>query len=84
VEAEKISPSNKMPWLPWNINNTNPQFIKAHLTILNLSNFKIIDAMGLELLHRGLLEWYYLLTKFHENLTSGSKVIIRRHRQRDW
>jgi hypothetical protein len=49
VEAGNISSSNKMPWLPWNTNNTNPQFIKAHLTILNLSNFKIIEVMGLGL-----------------------------------
>jgi hypothetical protein len=28
--------------------NLNPQFIKAHLTILNINNFKIIEAMGLK------------------------------------
>jgi hypothetical protein len=26
-------------------NNPNPQFSKAHLTSLNLNNFKIIEAM---------------------------------------
>jgi hypothetical protein len=26
--------------LPWNINNPNPQFSKAHLTTLKLNNFK--------------------------------------------
>jgi hypothetical protein len=31
--------------------------------------------MGLKLLHRGLLEWHYLRTKFHEILPSSSKVI---------
>jgi hypothetical protein len=39
-----------MPRLPWNINNTNPQFSKVHLTTLNVINFKIIEAMGLEMI----------------------------------
>jgi hypothetical protein len=30
--------------------NTNPQFSKPHLTILNLNNFKIIEAMGLAII----------------------------------
>jgi len=62
--------------------NPNPQFSKAHLTNLNLNNFKMIEAMGLKLLHRGPLEWHYLRTKFHENLPSGSKVISGGHT--DW
>jgi hypothetical protein len=37
-----------LPWLPWDINNPNPQFSKAHLTNLNLSNFNGIEAMGLK------------------------------------
>jgi hypothetical protein len=37
-----------LPWLPWNINNPNPHFSKAHLTNLNLNNFKLIEAMGLK------------------------------------
>jgi hypothetical protein len=32
-----------------NINNANPQFSKAHLTNLNLNNFKVIEAMGLKI-----------------------------------
>jgi hypothetical protein len=28
--------------------NPNPQFSKAHLTNLNLINFKIMEAMGLK------------------------------------
>jgi hypothetical protein len=37
----------------------------------------MIEAMGLKkLLHQGPLKWHYLHTKFHENLPSGSKVII--------
>jgi hypothetical protein len=39
-----------MPWLPRNINNTNPQFSKAHLTNLSLNNFKIIEAMGIKII----------------------------------
>jgi hypothetical protein len=39
------------------------------------SNFKIVQAMKLKLLHRGPLEWYQLCTKFHENLPISSKVI---------
>jgi hypothetical protein len=34
-----------LPWLPWNINNPNHQFSKAHLTVLNLNNFKMTEAM---------------------------------------
>jgi hypothetical protein len=30
--------------------NPNPQFSRAHLTALNLSNFKIIEAMGLKII----------------------------------
>jgi hypothetical protein len=62
--------------------NPNPQFTKAHLTNLNLDNFKMIEVMGLKLLHQGLLEWHYLRTKFHETLPSGSKVITGG--QTDW
>jgi hypothetical protein len=53
---------------------------------LNLNNFKIIEAVGLKLLHRGALEWNYLRTKFNEILPSGSKVISggRTDRQTDW
>jgi hypothetical protein len=38
-----------LPWLPWNIKNTNPQFSKAHLTTLNLNNFKTLEAVGLKI-----------------------------------
>jgi hypothetical protein len=69
-----------LPWLPWNINNPNPQFSTVRLTNLNDNNIKDIEAMGLKLLHRGTLEWRYLRTKFHENLQSGSKVISGGHR----
>jgi hypothetical protein len=30
-------------------NNPNPQFSKAHITTLNLDNFKMIEAMGLKI-----------------------------------
>jgi hypothetical protein len=64
-------------WLPWDINNPNSQFRKAHLTTLNLYNFKIIEAMGLKKLLRGdPLEWHYLRTRVHEILLSRSKVIM--------
>jgi hypothetical protein len=36
-------------FVTWNINNPNPQFSKAHLTISNLNNFKTIGAMGLKI-----------------------------------
>jgi hypothetical protein len=36
-----------LPWLPWNTDNPNPQFSKAHLTNLNLSYLKRIEAMEL-------------------------------------
>jgi hypothetical protein len=62
--------------------NPNPQFSKAQLTNLNLNNFKMIEDMGLKLLHRGSLEWHYLRTKFHENLPSTTKIISGGHT--DW
>jgi hypothetical protein len=45
-----------LPWLAWDIKNPNQQFSKAHLTNLNLNNFKIIEAMGLKILHPDSLE----------------------------
>jgi hypothetical protein len=33
-----------------NIKYPNPQFSKAHLTTLNLTNFKMIEAMGLKII----------------------------------
>jgi hypothetical protein len=39
-----------LPWLPWNINNTNAEFSKAHLTDLKLDNFKMIEALGLNII----------------------------------
>jgi hypothetical protein len=61
----------------------NPQFSKAHLTTLSLNNFKMIEAMGLKILHLNSLDWHYLRTKFHENLPSGLEVISGGHRQTD-
>jgi hypothetical protein len=69
----------QFPWLPQNINNPKPEFSKVHLTALNPNNFKMIEAMGLKLLHRGPLEWHYLCTKFHEILPSSSKFISGGH-----
>jgi hypothetical protein len=45
---------------------------------LNINKFKVIEAMGLKLLHQGPFEYRYILTKFHENLLSGSEVISGR------
>jgi hypothetical protein len=65
-----------LSWLPWNINNPNPQFSKVNLTNLRLNNFKIIKAMGLKrLLRQGPLECHYLRTKFYENLQKKLKII---------
>jgi hypothetical protein len=55
------------------INNPNPLLAKAYLTNLNLNHFKMIEARGLKLMHRGLVEWHHLPTNFHENLPVGSK-----------
>jgi hypothetical protein len=44
-----------------------------------LQLFKLVEDMGLKLLHRGPLEWHYVRTKFHENLPRGSKVISGGH-----
>jgi len=34
----------------------------------------MIEAVGLQILHRGSLEWHYLHTKFHKILLRGLKV----------
>jgi hypothetical protein len=39
-----------LPWLPWNVNNPNTLLSKVHLTILNINNFKNIEAMGLKII----------------------------------
>jgi hypothetical protein len=53
-----------------------------------LQLFKLVEDMGLKLLHRGPLEWHYLRNKFNENLPRGSKVIsgghTHTHTQTDW
>jgi hypothetical protein len=46
-----------------------------HLSVLNLNHFKMVQAMGLKLLHRGPLQWHRLPTKFNEKLPSGSNAI---------
>jgi hypothetical protein len=53
---------------------------------VNLNHFKVVEDKELKLLHRGPLEWHYLPTKYHENLTNGSKDIsgTHTHRQTDW
>jgi hypothetical protein len=47
----------------------------------NLKHFKIVDAVGLKLSHRGALQRHHLPTKFHENLQIGSRVIRWTERQ---
>jgi hypothetical protein len=49
---------------------------------LNLNNFKMIEAMGLKIIAWGPVEWHYLPTKFHENLSKCSKVISKGHTDR--
>jgi hypothetical protein len=62
--------------------NLNPQFSMAHVTNLNLNNFKVIEAMELKkILQRGALECHYLRTKFHSILGSGSKFSEGTNRQ---
>jgi hypothetical protein len=46
----KLNLLQETSWLPWNVTNTNPQFSKANLTTLNLSNFKMIEAMVLKII----------------------------------
>jgi hypothetical protein len=45
--------------------NLNPQLSRARLTTLNINKFKMIEVMGLKILHQGPLEYHYVLTKFH-------------------
>jgi hypothetical protein len=53
----------------------NPQFSKAQLTSLNLNNFETIEDMALKRTALRSPERHYLRTKFHEILSSGSKII---------
>jgi hypothetical protein len=57
-------------------NNPNPQFSKAHLTTLNLSNFEMIEAVGLRILHRGPLEWHYLLKNVIKLYQAVRKLLV--------
>jgi hypothetical protein len=41
------SPAYQFPTM---LNNLNPLLSKAHLTSLNLSHFKMIEAMGLKII----------------------------------
>jgi hypothetical protein len=50
---------------PTTINSPNPLLSKAHVTCLNLSHFKMVEAMGLEI----------IALKFNESRPSSSKVI---------
>jgi hypothetical protein len=43
---------------------------------LNRNNSTTVEGIGLNLLHRGPLEWYYIHAKFYENLPSGSKLLV--------
>jgi hypothetical protein len=54
------------------INNSNPQLSKAHLTTLNINDFKRLKLCDQTFLRRGPIEWYYIRTKFHGILASGS------------
>jgi hypothetical protein len=42
----------------------------------------MIEAMRINTLYRGPLEWHYLRTKFHKYLPSGSKSISEGHTDR--
>jgi hypothetical protein len=56
--------------------NPNPQFSKAHLTNFNPNNCKMIEAMGLKVLHRGPLEWYCLLPNFMKIYQAVQKLLV--------
>jgi hypothetical protein len=63
-----------LPWLPWNINNSNSQFSKAQLTTLSLNNFKTTEAMGLKIIAS------YCITsepKFMEIYQAVQKLFVR-------
>jgi hypothetical protein len=53
-----------LPRLPWNINNPNPQFRKAHLSTLNLNNFKTVEAMGIKIIESRSLNGITSVPKF--------------------
>jgi hypothetical protein len=69
----------EVPVLPHNRSGhraeENKKFLKElstcihciHLRSLNIRHFGMVEAMGLNMWRRGLLQWHYLTTKFHEN-----------------
>jgi hypothetical protein len=50
VTIAMVHKQSKPTWLPWYINNLNTLLSKAYLTTLNLNNFKMIEAMGLNII----------------------------------
>jgi hypothetical protein len=58
-----------------NINNPK-HFSKAHVTILNLNNFEMIEVVGLKLFHRGPLEWHYFPKKFMNIYQAVQKLLV--------
>jgi hypothetical protein len=73
-----------LPWIPWNINNLNPQFNKAHLTTVNLNNFNTIEAVGLKVIYciEVPLNGITSVPDFKKILPSGSSVISGEHTDR--
>jgi hypothetical protein len=46
------------------------------LTSLNLNHFKMVEDIGLKLLHRGPLEWHYLPIKYNEIYQAIQKLLV--------
>jgi hypothetical protein len=49
---------------------------KAHLTNLNLNNFKIIEAIGLKITASRSLEWHHLVPNFMKINEAYQKLLV--------
>jgi hypothetical protein len=73
----KLTINNLVTMVTMEHKQSKPMLSKAQLQSWTSIKLKWLKLWGYKLLHRGPLEYHYVLTKFHENLPGGSKFISR-------